>query len=127
MPSRRTHSHCLSICRPVLPHAINVIIQTRIAALSTSFDDDSAVAESRAEKGVSIAFVKTPFWSETTMNCAPQDRVRNNVAMCCLYKTSSTASILSRMYIGEGLNCSSDMISDGAMSDLYAPRTCCRP
>jgi hypothetical protein len=65
-----------------------------------------------------FALVKRPSLSETTMNCAPRKRVRKSVPMCCVCDRSSAASISSRMYIGAGLNCSSAMINDSAMSDL---------
>ena len=65
-----------------------------------------------------LALVKRPSLSETTTNCAPRKRVRKSVPMCCVWDRSSAVSISSRMYIGAGLNCSSAMISDSAMSDL---------
>src|SRR6266702_538545 len=68
-----------------------------------------------------FALVKRPSLSETTMNWAPRKRVRKSVPMCCVCERSSAASISSRMYIGAGLNCSSAMISESAISDRWPP------
>jgi hypothetical protein len=92
-------------------------------SLRRALDYARAVAEARAEEDIRL-FVKRPSLSETTMNCAPRNRVRKSVPMCCVCERSSAASISSRMYIGAGLNCSSAMISESAMSDLFVVRMC---
>lgn len=65
-----------------------------------------------------FAFVNKPSLSETTMNWEPLKRVRNNWPMCCVCDRSSAASISSKIYIGAGLNCKSDMMRDKAMREL---------
>jgi len=64
-----------------------------------------------------LAFVKRPSLSDTTMNCEPLNRVRNSCPICCVCERSKAASISSKMYIGAGLNCSSDMMRDRAIKD----------
>ena len=98
-PPRLTHTHCLSTLRPLFPLALNMIIQTRIAILPSSFDDAGPIAESRAEKHLCV---REQSFSEMTTNCAPRNRVRKSVLMCCMCERSSAASISYRMYISAG-------------------------
>src|SRR5438270_2457111 len=70
----------------------------RCAVLSTI----EVPSRKRARKRT-LAFVKSPSLRETTMNCDPLNRVRNNWPMCCVCERSNAASISSRIYIGAGL------------------------
>lgn len=65
-----------------------------------------------------LAFVKSPSLSETTMNCDPLNRVRNSWPICWVCERSRAASISSRIYIGAGLNCKSAIIRERAIKDL---------
>ena len=69
-----------------------------------------------------LAFVKRPSLSETTMNWEPLNRVRNSCPICCVCDRSKAASISSRIYIGAGLNWRRDMMRERAINDLcYIP------
>ncbi len=65
-----------------------------------------------------LAFWNMPSLRLTTMNCEPLKRILISRPMFCVCDRSSAASTSSRMYMGAGLNCSSAMIRDSAMSDL---------
>lgn len=68
-----------------------------------------------------FAFVNSPSFNETTINCDPLNRVRNNWPICCVWLKSRAASISSKMYIGAGLNWRRDMIRERAISERWPP------
>ena len=57
------------------------------------------------------------------MNCEPLNRFLMRSPMFCVCEGSSAASTSSRMYMGAGLNCSSAMMSERAISDLKGVST----
>jgi len=93
----------------------------RCAVLSTI----EVPSRKRARKRT-LAFVKSPSLRETTMNCDPLNRVRNNWPVCCICERSNTASISSRIYIGAGLNWSRAIMREGAIKDLDHFEVSCR-
>ena len=93
----------------------------RCAVLSTI----DVPSRKRARKRT-LAFVKSPSLRETTMNCDPLNRVRNNWPMCCVCERSNAASISSRIYIGAGLNWSKAIIRERAIKDLHHFQVSCR-
>lgn len=76
------------------------------------------VPSSNLVRNNTFALENKPSFNDTTMNCAPLNRVRNRWPMCWVWDRSSAASISSRMYIGAGLNCRRAMINDNAIREL---------
>jgi hypothetical protein len=95
------------------------------AAAYSAFDDLCAVLSTMLVPSLNfvlkrtLALVNKPSFNDTTINCDPLNRVRNSCPICCVCDRSSAASISSKIYIGAGLNCSSAIINESAISDLH--------
>lgn len=72
---------------------------------------------------IRFAFTNMPSFRLTTINWLPLNLVLINRPMFCVWERSKAASTSSRIYIGAGLNCRRDMISDIAMSERCPPES----
>lgn len=68
-----------------------------------------------------LALLNMPSFKDTTINWDPLNRVRSSWPIFCVCDKSNAASTSSRMYMGAGLNWSSDKIKDRAIRDLHHP------
>ena len=89
-PPWRTYSHYLPTCRLLLPLSLALIIQGRITALRSSFDDASAITESRAEKHIRVR-KQTLFQRDNDELCPAEpcseeraDVLRVREVQCCV-------------------------------------------
>ena len=82
-----------------------------------AFDDAGPATEPHAEENVCVR-EKALLERENNDLCAVEACAEERADVLCVRQVKRSVDLVKDVHIGTGLNCSSAMISDSAMSDL---------